>query len=533
MGSSRYKGAFGGRGCVHPDTLIDVPGGQIPIKDFTGGFVWSWKDGQKVIAVAAAATPFTVEQLYEVGFDDGRSIIVTDQHKFLTNNGWKELQHLCAVSDDIVALPIGAADVNDFTLASVAYVHEHSRQVYWDLHVFGTNNYLSNGIVNHNSGKSHLFAEMLIEKHIINPSHRSVCVREYQKSLSQSVKRLLEIKIEQLGVGSYFEVQEAVIKSKRGDGLIIFQGMQNHTADSIKSLEGYDLAWVEEAQSLSQRSLDLLRPTIRKPNSELWFTWNPSQATDPVDLLLRGESTPPNAVVIEVNFKDNPWFPDVLQAEMEYDRGRDIDKYNHVWLGGYARNSEARVFRNWKVEDFETPPDAVHRFGADWGFSVDPTVLVRCHIVGRKLYIDHEAYQVGCEIMDTPSLFFTIPESEKWPIIADSARPETISHMRKNGFPKIMPAVKGKDSLHEGIEFIKTYDIVVHPRCAHTIDELTMYSYKTDPLTGAVTSVLGDKKNHVIDALRYACEASRRIAKQTVVEFIEPGYYTQTSHRRF
>jgi len=155
------------------------------------------------------------------------------------------------------------------------------------------------------SGKSHLFAEMLIKKHIINPSHRSVCVREYQKSLSQSVKRLLEIKIEQLGVGSYFEVQEAVIKSKRGDGLIIFQGMQNHTADSIKSLEGYDLAWVEEAQSLSQRSLDLLRPTIRKPNSELWFTWNPSQATDPVDLLLRGESTPPNAVVIEVNFKDN------------------------------------------------------------------------------------------------------------------------------------------------------------------------------------------------------------------------------------
>lgn len=383
------------------------------------------------------------------------------------------------------------------------------------------------------SGKSHLFAEMLIEKHVMNPSHRSVCVREYQKSLSQSVKRLLEIKIEQLGVGSYFEVQEAVIKSKRGDGLIIFQGMQNHTADSIKSLEGYDTAWVEEAQSLSQRSLDLLRPTIRKPNSELWFTWNPNQATDPVDLLLRGDNTPPNAVVIEVNFKDNPWFPDVLQAEMEYDRGRDIDKYNHVWLGGYARNSEARVFRNWKVEDFEAPPDAVHRFGADWGFSVDPTVLVRCHIVGRKLYIDHEAYQVGCEIMDTPSLFFTIPESEKWPIIADSARPETISHMRKNGFPKIMPAVKGKDSLHEGIEFIKTYDIVVHPRCTHTIDELTMYSYKTDPLTGAVTSILEDKKNHVIDALRYACEASRRIAKQTVVEFIEPGYYTQASHRRF
>jgi phage terminase large subunit len=360
------------------------------------------------------------------------------------------------------------------------------------------------------SGKSHAFAEAVIEAHVIDQKRRTVCVREIQKSLAQSVKRLLELKIEAMGVSQYFEVQESVIKSRYGDGIILFQGMQNHTSDSIKSLEGVDCAWVEEAQSLSQRSLDLLRPTIRKPGSELWFTWNPHEPTDPVEVLLRNDSPPPDSVVREVNYKDNPWFPDVLRAELEYDQRRDPDKYTHIWLGGYVANSEARVFRNWRVEDFEAPADAVHRFGADFGFAVDPTVLVRCHIIGRTIYVDHEAFMIGCEIVNTPELFLTIPEAEKWPIVADSARPETISHLRNHGFPRIMAAVKGQNSVTEGIEWLKSYDIVVHPRCQHTIDELTSYSYKVDPLTGKILPVLDDKNNHVIDALRYACEAVRR-----------------------
>jgi phage terminase large subunit len=117
---------------------------------------------------------------------------------------------------------------------------------------------------------------------------------------------------------------------------------------------------------------------------------------------------------------------------------------------------------------------------------------------------------VGCEIVNTPELFMQVPDAEKWPIVADSARPETISHMRKNGFPKIMTAVKGPRSVEEGVEFIKGYDIIVHPRCTHTIDELSLYSYKQDPLTGNILPVLADKKNHMIDALRYACEGARR-----------------------
>lgn len=360
------------------------------------------------------------------------------------------------------------------------------------------------------SGKSHEFAERLIEEHIINPNQHSVCLREIQKSIKMSVKRLLEIKIEKFGAQSYFDVQDSVIKSRKGNGQIIFQGMQNHTADSIKSLEGFDRAWFEESQTASQRSLDLLRPTIRKPDSEIWFTWNPEDEDNPIDVLLRGDDPPPDAMVVNVNYMDNPWFPDVLRKEMEYDRGRDIDKYNHVWLGAYNKNSESRVFKNWTIEEFETDPEAMLRLGADWGFSVDPTILVRSYITGRTLYIDYEAYQVGCEIMDTPDLFRQVPDAERWPIIADSARPETISHMRKNGFPKMMSAIKGKGSIEDGIEFLKTYDIVVHPRCKHTIDELTNYRYKVDPQTMLVTPLLEDKKNHVIDALRYACEGARR-----------------------
>ena len=358
------------------------------------------------------------------------------------------------------------------------------------------------------SGKSFFMAEYIIER-CLSQKTNVVCVREIQKSLGQSVKRLLEDRVEAMKVGHLFEVQEAQIKCANG-GLIIFQGLQNHTADSIKSLQGYHIAWVEEAQSLSQRSLDLLRPTIREENSEILFTWNPDKDTDPIDALLRGDHIPPDAIVVEANYPDNPWFPDVLKQEMEYDRERDPDKYAHVWLGQYQKNSEARVFKNWAVKDFDSPANANYYLGADWGFSIDPSVLVRCRIDGRQLFIDYEAYMVGCEIEALPQLFDRVPDSRKWFITADSARPETIDYMRRNGYPRINPAIKGARSVEEGVEFMKNYDIIVHPRCMETIKELTNYSYKIDPLTQNVLPILADKYNHVLDSLRYALEGARR-----------------------
>lgn len=338
-----------------------------------------------------------------------------------------------------------------------------------------------------------------------------VCVREVQLSLKLSVKRLLELKIQTFGVGALFEIQHDIIKAVNG-GVIIFQGMNNQTAESIKSLEDFDIAWIEEAQSLSQRSLDLLRPTIRKPGSELWFGWNPNFPTDPVDAFFRGEHPPPDSVVVRVNYKDHPWLSDELKKDLEYDQRRDPDKFAHVWLGEYQRNSESRVFRNWTIEEFERPAGTVYRLGADWGYAIDPSVLVRCSIEGRRLYVDHEAHMIGCEIDQLPDLFDRVPDARKWFITADSARPETISYMQKHGYPKINAAVKGARSLEEGVAFLQSFDIIVHPRATHVIDELTLYSYKTDPLTGKVLPLLQDKHNHCIDSLRYACEGARKAA---------------------
>lgn len=374
-------------------------------------------------------------------------------------------------------------------------------------------------------GASHFFAELLIERCIMQKTDW-VCLREVQKTLDQSVKKLLEHKIQKMGVGAYFDIQLNKIKTPYG-GVISFAGMQDHTAESIKSLEGYDGAWFEEAQSCSQRSLDLLIPTIRKDGSEIWFSWNPEQETDPIDQFLR-KDPPPNAITVAASYKDNPFLPKVLVDEVEWMKARDYQKYLHIWEGEYNVNSDALVFKNWRVEEFEANETDVFRFGADWGYSIDPSVLVRCFARGRTLYIDYEAYMLGCEVVNLPDLFLSVPESEKWPIIADSQRPDTISHMQKHGFPRMRPAIKGAKSVEEGVNFLQSYDIIVHPRCKHVIDELKHYKFKVDPLTNDVLPILEDKNNHCVDSIRYSCEGLRRIQEQQKTNIHAPVSHAKT-----
>lgn len=183
------------------------------------------------------------------------------------------------------------------------------------------------------SAKSHFFAEAMAANAARTKGFRAVCIREVQKSLKESAKRLLEDKIDILGFGG-FELLNDSIRTPRG-GLIIFQGMQDHTSESIKSLEGMNVAWVEEAQTLSARSLELLRPTIRAPGSELWFSWNPRTALDPVDAFFRGENPPENAIIRKINYSDNRFFPAELEAERLHDEQYNRERYAHIWLGEY------------------------------------------------------------------------------------------------------------------------------------------------------------------------------------------------------
>lgn len=195
------------------------------------------------------------------------------------------------------------------------------------------------------SGKSHFFAEKLIDDSLYEPGLLAVCIREVQKSLKQSSKRLIEAKLKGLGLGEKdgFKVFNEVIQTP-GDGLIAFQGMQDHTAESIKSLEGFKRAWVEEAQTLSSNSLQLLRPTIRAPGSELWFSWNARRKTDPVDLMLRGDEKPTGAIVVKANWRDNPWFTDELEQERLDCLRMSPDQYDHIWEGGYLTVSSGAYY---------------------------------------------------------------------------------------------------------------------------------------------------------------------------------------------
>ena len=377
---------------------------------------------------------------------------------------------------------------------------------------------------------------------------RILCAREFQKSIKDSVKRLLDDEINRLGLGllgsGFYLSTDKEIRGANGT-IFVFHGLHRNE-NGIRSVEGVTLCWVEEARFVSQDSLDALIPTIRQPGSEIWWSYNPKQPDDPVDELFRGSAgPPPGSIVVEVQYYDNPWFPDVLARDMEYDRRRDEDKYRHIWLGQYLQRSEAKVFKNWKVRPFEVPEDAILRSGADWGFSIDPTVLVQAFIGswsgeaweseavadpnGNVLFVPFEAYEVGCEIDDTPALFAGddvemapsqrrwenrfnkpgVPGARRWKIIADSARPEIISHLKRRGF-NIEPAKKGAGSVEEGVTFLQNYDICVHPRCTHVADELATYSYKVDKQTNEVLPVLADTDNHTIDALRYALEAVRK-----------------------
>lgn len=321
------------------------------------------------------------------------------------------------------------------------------------------------------SGKSHFFAGLMVETAILKPGFRGVCIREVQKSLKESAKRLIEDKIETFGVGDQFDIQTDLIKTP-GDGVIIFQGMQDHTSESIKSLEGFDVAWVEEAQSLSQRSLTLLRPTIRKPGSELWFSWNRTRKSDPVDLLLTGPTPPSDCVVVRANWSDNPWLPDVLEQERADDQRDRPDQYDHVWEGDYVRVTEGAYYaagltqarKDGRVGFVPADPLLTIRLFVDiggTGAKADTFVIWAAQFVGVEIrwldYYEAQGQPLGAHLNWCRSKGYTPDRAQFW-LPHDGATNDKVydvsyeSALRDAGYAVTVVPNQGKGAAAKRIE---------------------------------------------------------------------------------
>lgn len=361
------------------------------------------------------------------------------------------------------------------------------------------------------SAKSHTVARFCVlrscEKKI-----RILCTRELQKSIAESVHQLISDCIHKMGLDAQFNVQRDKIYNRRTGSEFIFAGVRQNT-NEIKSMEDITICWVEEAQAMSQQSLDVLVPTIRSPGSILIFTFNPFKDSDPVYQMMKTavDTQDPDILVINANHDDNPFFPEELRLEMERDKKNDYDKYLWVWEGQCLGISAAQIFRGkYEVKEFETPSNAIFHYGADWGFSNDPTAIIRSFIIGNTLYIDYEAGEVGCDLDKTPDLFNQVPGAMLYPIYADCARPETISFMNSRKF-NVIAAEKWSGSIEDGISYLKSFNkIVIHPRCKNTIEEFDLYQYKVDRQTNEVLREPLDRYNHWIDALRYSHTTSMR-----------------------
>lgn len=362
------------------------------------------------------------------------------------------------------------------------------------------------------SAKTRTFAKMTAviayKRAMAGDSGVILCGREFMNSLEDSSLEEVKqaIRAESF-LNDFFEIGEKYIRTKCGRVSYIFSGLR-HNLDSIKSKARILLAWVDEAESVSEMAWSKLIPTVREHNSEIWLTWNPEKRDSATDKRFR-QFPPDSSVIVEMNYTDNPWFPDVLEQERLNDKKRlDDATYRWIWEGAYLEASEAQIF-NGKYEELEFKPNQDFNgpyFGLDFGFAKDPTAAVKCWVFDNNLYIEYEAGKTGLELDHTAGFMKErVPDIEKYILRADSARPESISYLKRNGIPRIEGVKKWSGSVEDGIEHIKSYNkVYIHPRCKETLREFRLYSYKTDRLTGDVLPTVLDEHNHYIDAIRYA-----------------------------
>lgn len=353
------------------------------------------------------------------------------------------------------------------------------------------------------STKSHSIARALLMMAMQKP-RKILCAREFQNSINESVHALLSNMIAKHRLEPYFNIQNNSISCANGSEFI-FKGLA-HNIEAIKSMEGLDIVWLEEADRVSRRSWDTLIPTVRKPESFFIVSFNPADDDDPTyEMFVK--NTMPNSIVTKLSYEDNPKFPEVLRAEMEYLKSVDFEKYLHVWEGHTRTVSDAQIFKGkYVVEEFSSDGVDNFRFGMDFGFANDPLCICRSFIKERRLYVDYAAYGYGVEIDDIPKILATIPLADQYDIWCDNSRPETISFLKNKGL-RTKAARKWSGSVEDGIEFLRSFEkIVFHPRCKDAIYEAAKYSYKIDKHTGEILPIIVDANNHYWDSQRYALD---------------------------
>lgn len=349
---------------------------------------------------------------------------------------------------------------------------------------------------------------------------RILCTRLYQNSIEDSVHRTIADAITELNLGEEFEVQKRTIRHWRTGSDFIFKGTAT-SINEIKSLKGVKYCWIEEAEPFPKNDFEVIDPTLRVDDSEFWISYNPDEIEGYIHKRFV-TNTDPDAIVVPIGWRDNPWFPSALSAlrkaaKKKADEGDEGDKaaYDWIWEGKCRRITDAIVFRNRVViEDFDEVPGVRLYYGADWGFADDPTVLVRCYMLNGSLYVTHASYGYHVEMDDIPQKIFSeVPDHDKWPIKGDIAQPMIISYLAGRRKYNITGAEKWPGSVEDGISFLKAFTrIVVHPRCKELIQEFRLYSWKVDPRqtddkgNPVILPVLVDKWNHGIDGLRYALD---------------------------
>lgn len=354
--------------------------------------------------------------------------------------------------------------------------------------------------------KSYNIAQALVVKSL-EAKKRILCARELQSSIKNSVHKLICDIIKEKNLQDYFEITNDSIRAINTESEFIFKGL-HAGINEIKSMEGVDICWVEEAENVSMQSWEVLIPTIRKENSEIWISFNPQSEDNPTyELFVK--NPPDNCMTVKINYTDNPFLPKTLLSEALRCKAANPEDYARIWLGECSSKNSAKIFSGvYEVADFEIPPSARFFVGIDWGFAQDPLAVTVSFIDSNNLYIAYEAGGAGIELDETASLLNTLPENiiYRFPIKADSSRPETISYIRRQGF-KISAAKKWKGCVEDGIAYIKSFDkVIIHSRCTKTASEFYNYSYKTDPVNGDVLPLPQDKNNHHIDALRYSLD---------------------------